>query len=236
MKALLLLVFLLFNHIATSQDSAICDGKTINHCTKCNSGENSDGCAICENKYFPFFNNLLCLPCNDSIYGQIGCEGNCDGSNYVKTRNAFCEEGGCKEGFYNLNGICRNCSEGSPGCLKCTYEVQEGQTKEDFICHKCINNEYRLTEFGTCEHCKMRYCKICHYNENYTVSVCDKCDDGYYISSNGECKDCSNIYISGGKCDICSDNKTDYNSRKCWCDNGYALVGNFNCIKCQEPK
>ncbi|MBO6242952.1 MAG: hypothetical protein J6O41_00045, partial [Clostridia bacterium] len=61
------LVFLLFNHIATSQDSAICDGKTINHCTKYNSGENLDGCAACENKYFPFFNNLLCLPCNDSI-------------------------------------------------------------------------------------------------------------------------------------------------------------------------
>ena len=124
MKATLLLVFFLFNQISIYQDS-ICDGKAINHCTKCNSGENSDSCAICENKYFPFFNNLLCLPCNDSIYGQIGCEGNCDGSNYIKTRNVFCEEGGCKVGFYNLNGICRNCSEGSPGCLKCIYEVQE---------------------------------------------------------------------------------------------------------------
>ena len=45
MKALLILVFLLFNQISTSQDFVECDGKTINHCTKCNSGENYDSCA-----------------------------------------------------------------------------------------------------------------------------------------------------------------------------------------------
>ena len=234
MKALLLLVFLLFNQISSSQDFVECDGKTINHCTKCNSGENSDSCAVCENKYFPFFNNLICLPCNDSIYGQIGCEGNCDGSNYIKTRNVFCEEGRCKEGFYNLNGICKNCSEGSPGCLNCTYEVQERQTKEDFICHQCVNNEYRLTEFGTCEHCKMDYCKICHYNENYTASVCDKCNDGYYINSNGECNRCYRVYINGGYCNICSDNRTDYDSGECRCDISYTLIGHSNCIRCNK--
>ena len=63
-----------------------------------------DTCIECKSKYFLFFNNLLCLACDDKIYGQVGCGGNCDSSNYIVTRNVFCEENGCKEGYYNLNG------------------------------------------------------------------------------------------------------------------------------------
>ena len=143
MKAIILLVILLSNIILISNSEVECDGTKIEHCSKCNTGDVSDSCASCDDKHFLFFNDLLCIPCNDSTYGQIGCEGNCDGSDYVDTRFAFCEKGGCAEGYYNLNGICTNCSIGSPFCKKCTYEVQENETDGNFICHECISNEYR---------------------------------------------------------------------------------------------
>ena len=179
-KVTLLLILALFNSIFPSREVFKCGEEVIDHCTKCNTGENSDSCEKCEDKYFPFFNDLLCLPCNDSTYGQIGCQGNCDGSNYVETRFAFCEKGGCKEGYYNLNGICMKCGKSSPNCINCTYEVQEESTEGNFICHQCENNTFRLTEYGTCEKCYIAYCEICHYNN--TKAVCDKCYNGYYLN------------------------------------------------------
>ena len=85
MKANLLLVLILFNFLLNQSQALKCDEETIDHCTKCGTGQNSDSCSTCDNKYFQFFNNLLCLPCNDPTYGQIGCEGNCDGTNYAKS-------------------------------------------------------------------------------------------------------------------------------------------------------
>ena len=222
---------LLLNSILTAEYVRKCDGEIIEHCIKCNEGENSDSCETCEDKFFPFFNNLLCLPCNDSTYGQIGCQGNCNGSNYVETRFAFCEEGGCKEGYYNLNGICMKCSEGSDHCINCTYEVQEESTNGNFICHKCENNTYRLTEYGTCEKCYISYCDICHYDNN-TQAVCDKCSNGYYINQYRYCQNCNNVSIFGGNCSICSDNNTAYETGECWCYAGYTLVNHSKCVEC----
>ena len=228
-----ILALSLLNSIMTEDKiEAKCDGEIINHCIKCNDGEDSDSCATCENKYFPFFNGLFCIPCNDSLYGQIGCEGNCDGTNYAETRFAFCQKGGCKEGFYNLNGICLNCSIGSPGCSKCSYEVQEEETEGNFKCYECISKEYRLTEFGECEHCSVKNCKKCHYI-NDTDAECDECIDGYYKSLNGECKECRNEYFTNkGYCLICSDITTAYDKSKCACYNGYAMDEESNCIHC----
>ena len=174
MKVRLLILLSSFSLFFAGQDGTKCGEEVIAHCTKCNEDENSDSCEKCEEKYFPFFKDLLCLPCNDSTYGQIGCQGNCDGSNYVETRFAFCEEGGCKEGYYNLNGIYIKCSEVSDFCINCTYEVQEESTKGNFICHQCEDNTYRLTEYGTCEKCYRDNCEICHYDNNIKA-VCDKC-------------------------------------------------------------
>ena len=93
----------------------------------------------------------------------------------MTTRYAFCEEGGCAEGYYNLNGICTNCSMGSKNCKKCTYEVSEQKTDGDFICHECESNEYLLTNYGECKHCNtfLDECKECHYGDNGQV-MCDK--------------------------------------------------------------
>ena len=75
MKANFLLLLVLFNFLLNPCHDLKCSEETIDHCTKCDAGENSDGCLTCEDKYFQFFNNLLCLLCNDSTYGQIAYVG-----------------------------------------------------------------------------------------------------------------------------------------------------------------
>ena len=231
MKKILLFLPLLFNLSFASENSIICGKKSIKHCTKCFSGENSDTCEICEDKYFPIFNGLSCVSCNDSTYGQIACEGKCDGSNYAQTKFAFCEKEGCKEGYYNLNGLCIKCSEGAPHCSKCTYEMNKDETIGKFICQKCESGGYGLTKFGTCQLCSMQNCKSCHYNENSKVE-CDECVDNYYKGSNGECKKCRDVSISGGRCVICSDYDTDYDRGSCYCYSGFTKVGQSSCESC----
>ena len=234
MKVAYLLVLLVLNHYIFCGQSANCDGEIIEHCLECDPKDNYESCLKCEENHFLFFNNLLCLPCNHSIYGQIGCEGNCDGSNYRNTRMAFCEEGKCKEGYYNLNGICFPCNDGSTACAKCTYEVKENHTELDFICHECINNEYNLTEFGICQHCYLSHCEICHYSNNFTKEVCDHCFDGFYINSDGKCEKCKDICIPYGCCRSCSDNDDDEN-KICSCWPHYHLVNKDTCQKNEQP-
>ena len=184
--------------------------------------------------YFPFLSDFYCLPCNDSIYGQTGCEGKCNLSNYFTSKFPFCENEGCGEGYYNLNGICTNCSMGAPNCKNCTYEVSEQETNGNFVCHECESNEYLLSEFGKCEPCNtfISNCKECHY-ENNSKAVCDKCNTGYYPDSTGICKECyKNYNINGGYCLVCSVNKTEYDN--CYCDSRYVKIGHSECLKCSS--
>ena len=231
MKVKYLLILLLFNAIIASNDPKKNEGGILDHCIEYNITENSSICLECEDRYFLYYLDNLCIPCNDSFYGQIGCEGNCDGSEYEKSKFAFCEEKGCKEGYYNLNGFCFNCSDGSPGCSKCTYEAQS----DNFICNECINNEYRLNEFGRCEHCYLNLCEVCHYDDINGKAICDKCVDRAYNNSTGECSLCKEyVYIDGGYCRICSDNETDYEKGTCWCSGGFTLINNSICFPCPD--
>jgi len=120
-----------------------CFEHTIKNCEKIDK-TNINRCEICEDKYFLFYNNLFCLPCDDKYYGQIGCDGNCDSSKYENDRFVYCNDE-CKEGFYNLNGICFNCTKGSPGCKICNVtEIEGNQIDYKYTCQECLNNEYRL--------------------------------------------------------------------------------------------
>ena len=93
MRVTLLLVLVIFNSLLNSSQALKCEEETIDHYTKCDTGENSDSCSSCENKYFQFFTNLLCIPCDDPEFGQVGYKGNCNANDYVNTRNVLCEEG-----------------------------------------------------------------------------------------------------------------------------------------------
>ena len=60
MKSNLVLLLLLLSLSLLSisyQNSIECDGNIIEQCTKCDTGENSNKCSICEDGTFPFFHN-----------------------------------------------------------------------------------------------------------------------------------------------------------------------------------
>ena len=206
-----------------------CGEELIDTCQECNTGENSNSCKICSENYFPILNNLLCIPCDDPIYGQVGCGGKCNITNNIQDIKIICEEKGCKSGYYDINGICFDCSQLSPYCSKCSKE----NNSENFICEKCISNEFKLSANRICEKCYIDNCEKCHYNEDYTEVECIQCENGYYISEK-KCKICKNIDIKGGYCSICSDNNENYESYSCWCENFYTNISHLNCIKCPD--
>ena len=228
-------LLLLSNIILISKEDIQCDGEIIENCIQCNTGEDSDSCATCEKNHFSFFNNLLCLACNDSIYGQVECEGNCIFSNYDSLYGFVdCEKNGCKEGYYNYEGMCLTCSSRNKGCLKCSFEVQENKTSENFTCLECDteSKEYRLLESGLCEKCYLSECLKCHYDDIFNESICDQCYEGYYLDTKGKCQSCWYNQIDNGYCYICSENASQFNT--CYCNSGSIKVGEMNCLKCPE--
>ena len=229
-------LILMISLIFLNSEAKLCGDEEINNCKTCGKFEGFDICETCEDNYFLVMDNLLCLRCNDSLYGQIGCEGNCDASDYKTTSFVFCDE--CIDGYYNLNGICTSCNKGSPGCKECTYELENESTSKEFKCQKCLSNEYKL-ENNECKKCRISYCGKCHYGEEEeeeeeNKKICDICQNNYYLDSQKTCKSCYYKSIYGGRCYICSDNERDYNSGYCYCSSGYTKVDDHTCIKCSE--
>ena len=217
-----------------------CKRHNIENCEiygKDSDGKEIDICIKCKDNYFLFYNNLYCLPCNDSLYGQVGCEGNCDASNYLQTRNVICNKNDCRDGYYNLNGICLSCSKGSKGCKKCTITLNE-INKEVYNCLECLNNEYKYLSSYGCAKCYLdeEHCKKCHFiSINSYSKECDECEEGFYLDKNKQCKKCHYpIEISNGYCRVCSDNKNDYQSGNCWCYEYYTKKSHSTCVKCPD--
>ena len=234
------LAFCLLNLILCRVDAMKCGDEVIENCVKCGTGDKANTCIECNDKHFLFFNNLFCLPCDDPLYGQVGCGGNCDATDYLETRNVFCEKDGCKEGFYYLNGICTNCTFGSPDCKKCSYTLNENN-EEEFKCLECLSDEYYLDPndgichgYGCYSHC--RKCK--HYNINGNhLMPCEECENGFYLDPNDNqfCIKCKGTKeINNGFCRICSEDENDLESGPCWCNNYYTLKNHSNCIKCPD--
>ena len=222
-----LILVLSISLIFLNSEAKQCGDEQINNCKTCGKLEGFDICETCEDNYFLVMDNLLCLACNDSLYGQVGCKGNCDASDYKTTSHVLCDE--CKEGYYKVNGICTSCNMGSPGCKECTYE----STSEGFKCQECLSNEYKLENYK-CKKCEVSKCSKCHFEGEDQHEVCDICQGGYYLNSEKICSSCYYIDIDGGSCKICSDDVTDYNSGYCYCASGYEKIDNHTCIKCSD--
>ena len=208
--------------------------QTIENCAEFDT--NTKTCSKCEDKYFPFFHNLLCLPCDDKNYGQIGCGGNCDSSRYDNDRFVYCAENECKEGFYYLEGLCLRCDEESPGCKKCYNTITQigDQTDYKFTCQECMSPEYKMDEFGTCKKCKIDNCDQCIYSDDYSRQECLKCSSYYYLNSEKTCTICKTHYFDNGHCEVCSDNELDLEKSTCHCDSGYFLTQDRSCSFCVE--
>ena len=73
----------------------------------------------------------------------------------------------CKEGFYNMQGICFNCTSELENCNKCSYENSPGSNKKIYKCLECIdglNGEYRVSkDDGKCYICNKPPCSECYY-------------------------------------------------------------------------
>ena len=150
-----LISYILSFILVTSIFGLDCGGIDISNCLKCEEGVDFDYCGKCENKYFPLASNIACRKCDDIEYGQIGCGGNCDVPNYEKTRIPLCKENDCKEGFYNVNGICFRCNQDSPHCEKCSYLAPAGSNQKQFKCLKCDSTDYQLLKSWKCEKCEV---------------------------------------------------------------------------------
>lgn len=159
-----------------------CFAHTVENCKILD--KNTNECTKCEDKYFPLYHNLFCIPCDDKYYGQIGCEGNCDGSKFENHRFAYCEENACRKGFYYWEGLCLNCSLASPGCKNClTTEniTDDNQLYYEFKCLECLSNEYKMNEFGICEKCKLENCTKCIFTNDYSNKKCLECEPNFYL-------------------------------------------------------
>ena len=238
MKKINLLIFYSFLSLILCASHALkCGKEKIENCTKCGTGDSVNSCGQCNDKYFPVINNLYCLPCGDPIFGQIGCEGNCNSSNILNDRLVMCNENDCKEGYYNLNGICFKCSEGLDSCKKCSTILKSNGEKE-YRCDECLNNEYIINDYGQCIHCSLDHCKKCHYT-NVTgiyMQECDECDSGYFVNRNKTCQKCylHSVSIPNGDCDVCTDDPEDLEFGSCRCDYRYTKKNHSSCIKCPQ--
>ena len=213
-----------------------CGEEQIDHCETCATDPTEIGtCAKCEDGYFPFLFNYLCLPCDHMTYGDYGCKGNCKIDNNL---GFICDEFGCKEGFYSIDKIsCESCNSlSSPNCAKCSYlpppNFKAGETDERiFNCSECINDKYKIFPNGRCQHCYKPYCEQCHFQEGTLNSVCDKCMYDYYLRGE-DCVKCPHYGIYGGYCRKCTDNSNDLDNIFCHCNITYYQNSNHSCADC----
>ena len=209
-----------------------CGEEIIDHCIQCGTDENNETCIQCENNYFLFLFNYLCLPCDNLYYGDVACDGNCH-----RNGNIFsCDENGCKEGFYNINGVCFKCDQNSPNCVKCNYLPPEGYSPTDtneriFKCTECISNEYAIIN-NACHKCNIGNCTKCIYIDNSTNSICIECKDNFYINSIGGCSEIYTKYSIGGYCIYSTDNPKDYDNIHCVAYERYTIANHTKFIEC----
>ena len=210
-------LYLILNLLLAKVDSLTCGEEEIKNCKFCLGGDGTDQCDECEDGYFPLLGNLTCIACDDPIYGQPGCKGNCKYQN----GNIQCL-GECKEGFYKSGYSCNKCE----GCKNCTGNN---------ICHECINKDYKL-QSNRCYKCSdiLTNCKKCHFveNENEPKEECEECQPDYYLNSNKKCNQCSSSFgVNGLNCKACSTNKTK--TEFCWCYSGL-VYKNGVCESCPD--
>ena len=233
MKASIFLISLLIFSVSNLQ----CGEENIDHCIECGSDSEINSCKTCEEKYFPFLDNVLCLPCDDELYGHKECGGKCNNIiHYDLEKSEFYCLNDCKEGYFYLDNSCFPCSYKTIYCGKCIYDAPPGEFNlSHFECTACESNQYNLKSYRNtkiCVYCYMTRCEQCHFEEG--ISICDKCFPGYYLKNNS-CQNCYWTVESEGKIyEICSDDSNDYNSSDFYCTTHYTKGDSNQCIKCPD--
>ena len=106
----------------------------------------------------------------------------------------------------------------------------DNQFNYEFVCDECLNNEYKLTEFGICKKCTIYHCKRCAYTNNYSKQECLECGFGYRLTSEKDCVDCEKLsYISHGYCFDCYDDLNNLIYEDCECFSYYFINERNEC-------
>ena len=231
-----LFIFLFF-FLFSNAKNLLCGEEQIDHCMECGIGELNDTCSKCEDNYFLFLFNYLCLPCDHLVYGDSGCKGICSIDDNL---DVTCDEFGCKKGYFNIDKkTCVPCSYtfNSLGCSDCSYLPPSGKTALEtneriFKCNSCLDNRFKFQN-EKCVLCKKENCSSCYYIENSDKKICDKCHKDFYLRE-GECVKCWRKNISNGICEVCTDDPTDYQNFFCRCYGTYTLDSRISCKKCPD--
>ena len=220
----LILLFLLIISYALK-----CQENTIENCIECGTGENSDKCSVCQEKYFLALNGEVCIKCDDSYYGMVGCSGTC--TLIKENANVKCQEDSCKTGYYELApGYCAICSLTDQNCIECEYL----KDKNEFKCQKC-KDYYFPNEDGICEECQSEKCKKCS-NKDF----CLECDNGFTAYPDGICysniENCEiGVYSTEKSSPICTKcNRDYYVDIEGLCQKCEADVFLVSCHECHE--
>ena len=159
-----------------------------NYCEKCN--ENGNLCQICEDDYYPDENG----GCSFTNHCHLSDKGECfecQKNYFLVQRTKICKSLLSSDLRHCLtinetDGYCEECEEG--------YYLDEGDKK----CSKTEN--CFISSFGICSSCKKGYylekkigkCleqekQFLHCKEVINDKKCDKCEDEYYLSDDGNC-------------------------------------------------
>ena len=191
-------------------------------CTKCDINGHFNKSNICECNSDSFSRNGNCYKCNDSNYGNIGCEPSkgCTYLNYQLTCNQ------CKNDFFEYMKECFSCSGEIEYCNKCSLD-----SNEQFECEGCISNFIYNKEGKYCELHYEEYPQISPgciiFNDTYkSQKKCQICKPGYFKTKDESCILCNSEKYGGPSCDVC-EYKKDENGKetkniKCkYCGNIY---------------
>ena len=230
MKTLIFLISLLI----FSANSLQCGVENIENCLECDIGSKINSCRKCEDNYFLFLDNVLCLPCDDQKYGQIGCNGKC--SSIIdydsKQRDIYCLDD-CKEEYFKVNNICKPCSTGISNCRICEYDPPTGiNNLANLKCTACSSNQYILqNDDKTCQRCPILNCNLCYKGVNI---ICYSCNSGYYRDEDYNL--CNACYWNIGQVDkvypVCSDYISSYNPSNFYCSTKYTRTESNECKQC----
>jgi len=150
----------------------------------------------------------------------IDCEPICDDDSHCESCANPGECAQCEDGMWpGDNGECTSCDQ--TGCGTCN--------QDDGECEVCDDDHTMDPNTGDCvPNCDLTDCNSCS-----TPSVCEECEDGFFINDFNLCEPCSDLCAKcEDKKDSCSECKAPAQFLGGKCHNSCTTGGLPNCVEC----
>lgn len=164
----------------------------------------------------------------------------------IYKQDKTCEK--CEDYFELDNNKCVYCEDKLGDGKKCYDIIDECIEQKENKCNKCNINQ-KISEDGTqCIKCpdnqissgrtkqcyQLDNCKYCH---NDDCTICEQCNEGYYLMNNGKkCESCGEKLSNGFNCYNAIENCISYftNGQCETCKSGYNIAFSYlQCTKCE---